>query len=117
MTIRSGGGLRYSDVTPKSIYLNRRRFLASSLALAPAMAWAGTKLPAAAKSKYSTTEKLTPYQDVTTYNNFYEFGTQKDQPAVLARNFRTRPWTVTIEGEVTEPLTLEIGRASCRERV
>ena len=108
MTIRSGGGLRYSDVTPKSIYLNRRRFLASSLALAPAMAWAGTKLPAAAKSKYSTTEKLTPYQDVTTYNNFYEFGTQKDQPAVLARNFRTRPWTVTIEGEVTEPLTLDL---------
>ena len=107
MIIRTAGGLRHSDITPKSAYLNRRRFLAA-MSLAPGVALAGTKLEGISKSKFSTTEKPTPYNDVTSYNNFYEFGTQKDQPAVLARNFRTRPWTVTVEGEVAKPVTLDL---------
>jgi sulfoxide reductase catalytic subunit YedY len=108
MIVRTGSVLPYSEVTPKSAYLNRRRWLAAALALAPGTALAGTKLEGVSKSKYSTTEKPTPYNDLTTYNNFYEFGTQKDQPAVLARNFRTRPWTITIEGEVAKPITLDL---------
>ena len=52
--------------------------------MAPGMAWAGTKLPGATKSKYSTSEKPTSYQDITGYNNFYEFGTDKSDPARAA---------------------------------
>jgi sulfoxide reductase catalytic subunit YedY len=110
MLIRTAPALRYSDSTPKSTYLNRRRFLAAA-GLLPAFssfASAATKLEGVSKSKFSTTEKLTPYKDVTTYNNFYEFGTQKDQPAQLARNFKTRPWTLTIDGDVAKPLTLDL---------
>ena len=107
MIIRAQGGLRYSDVTPKADYVNRRRFLAGAVGLG-SMAWAGTKLDGVKKSSFSTDEKMTPYQDVTTYNNFYEFGTGKDQPAVLAKNFRTSPWTVRIEGEVEKPQVLDL---------
>jgi sulfoxide reductase catalytic subunit YedY len=51
-------------------------------------------------------DKLTPFEDVTSYNNFYEFGTGKDDPADAAKSFKTRPWTLTIEGEVAKPITL-----------
>ncbi|MBM3774136.1 MAG: protein-methionine-sulfoxide reductase catalytic subunit MsrP [Acidobacteria bacterium] len=97
--------LRYSDVTPRSQYLNRRRFLAGLLAAAPLAR--GAKLEAA-KSPLSTDEPLTPYRDVTTYNNFYEFGTNKDQPARLAAKFRTSPWTVKVEGHVAKPREFDI---------
>jgi len=107
MIIRAQGGLRYSDVTPKADYVNRRRFLAGAVGLG-SMAWAGTKLDGVKKSSFSTDEKMTPYQDVTTYNNFYEFGTSKDQPALLAKGFRTSPWTVKIEGEVEKPQVLDL---------
>ena len=55
------------------------------------------------KSPFSTTEKETPYQDVTTYNNYYEFGTDKSDPARNATNFETTPWSVSVEGEVAKP--------------
>ena len=107
MIIRTQSGLRYSDVTPRADYLNRRRFLAGAAGLG-SMAWAGTKLDGVRKSSLSTTEKMTPYKDVTTYNNFYEFGTSKDQPAELAKGFQTSPWTVRIEGEVEKPQVLDL---------
>jgi len=114
MLIRKPSDLRYSDVTPKRDYLNRRRFIAGSLAvgaLAGARpARATTKLSGVTKSQYSVDEKLdkiTPLQVITSYNNFYEFGTQKDEPAEYAKNFRTDPWTVKIEGAVAKPLTLD----------
>jgi methionine sulfoxide reductase catalytic subunit len=107
MIIRTQSGLRYSDVTPKAAYVNRRRFLAGAAGLG-SMAWAGTKLDGVKKSPLSTSEKMTPYQDVTTYNNYYEFGTSKDEPAVHAKNFRTSPWTVRVEGEVTNPQVLDL---------
>jgi sulfoxide reductase catalytic subunit YedY len=91
--------LKWSDVTPKELYLNRRSFLA---------AMAGVKLNGVTKSKFSTDEKQTPYNSVTTYNNFYEFGTAKEQPAELAKNFKTTPWTVSIEGDVAKPRTLDL---------
>jgi sulfoxide reductase catalytic subunit YedY len=119
MLIRKPAGIRYSEITPKSVYLNRRKFLAGVPAAflagcglastgqrvlaggeVPAQ---GRKLPNLAKSPFSTTEKETPYNDVTHYNNFYEFGTGKEQPADLAKNFKTYPWTVSVEGAVAKP--------------
>jgi methionine sulfoxide reductase catalytic subunit len=109
---------RYSEITPKSQYFNRRTFLmgaaatgAIAAAAGPVARWLspqpvsaeGRKLPIASKSPFSTSEKETPYADVTTYNNYYEFGTNKDQPSKLAKNFRTSPWTIKVEGEVAKP--------------
>jgi methionine sulfoxide reductase catalytic subunit len=102
--------LPYSSVTPRNVYLNRRGFLASlALGAGGGVASASNKLNAV-KSPFSTTEKPTPYQDVTTYNNFYEFGTAKSDPAHNAKNFRTIPWTVTIEGVVSTPQVLDLDR-------
>ncbi len=100
--------LPYSSVTPRNVYLNRRGFLASA-AFGGGAAIAGTKLNVV-KSRFSTTEKLTPYQDVSTYNNFYEFGTAKSDPAHNAKNFRTTPWAVAIEGAVSTPQVLDLDR-------
>jgi sulfoxide reductase catalytic subunit YedY len=100
MLIKKPADLRYSEVTPKSVYLNRRTFLAGVPA---AFLGAGAKLPSLAKSPFSTTEKANSYNDVTHYNNFYEFGTGKQQPAQNATNFKTSPWTVSVEGDVAKP--------------
>lgn len=111
MNSRRPFGLRYSDITPKSTYLNRRALLASAFAaLSPGGVLAGPKLTGIAKSPFSTSEKQTPYDTVTTYNNFYEFGTNKDEPAVYAREFKTNPWTLKIEGDVAKPMTLDLDR-------
>jgi len=105
---RKAPNLPYSSVTARSLYLNRRGFLASlALGISGGAAIAGTKLNAV-KSPFSTTEALTPYQDVTTYNNFYEFGTAKSDPSHNAKNFRTIPWTISIEGAVEKPQVLDL---------
>jgi methionine sulfoxide reductase catalytic subunit len=102
-----------SEITPLEMYLNRRRFL-TALPMIGAALWlpqragAGTRLNVASKSPFSTTEPQTPLKDVSTYNNFYEFGTDKSQPAELAKNFKTRPWTVSVEGLVQKPRTFDI---------
>lgn len=105
MLIKKGGEIPYSEVTPKQVYLDRRKFLAAIPAafLAGRNLMAGTKLPNLAKSPFSTTEKENSFNDVTHYNNFYEFGTEKDQPAKNAQNFKTSPWTVAVEGDVAKP--------------
>jgi methionine sulfoxide reductase catalytic subunit len=118
MLVKRQDELKYSDVTPRSVYMNRRKFLqgmtlAGTAAVAGArildllsprqIAYAGTKLNVSSKSPFSTTELQTPYNDVTTYNNFYEFGTGKEDPAQNAKNFRTSPWTISVEGEVKKP--------------
>ena len=102
--------IRYSEVTPQSAYVNRRRFLAAgaALALGARFAHAAPKLSVAAKSAFSTNEKPTPYKDVTSYNNFYEFGTDKGDPVRLAKNLRTSPWTISVEGEVAKPRAFDI---------
>jgi len=112
MVIRKSSDLRYSQVTPKAAYLNRRRFLAGSLALGaladvPA-ARATMKLNGVRKGPYSTDEKPTPYDAITHYNNFYEFGTDKEDPSRNAGKFVTSPWTVRIEGDVAKPITLDL---------
>jgi sulfoxide reductase catalytic subunit YedY len=94
--------IRSSQITPESTYVNRRRFIeiAAGLSIAGSStnAWAQTK-----KGPYDTDEKQTPYKDVTTYNNFSEFGFDKDSAARNGKNFRTQPWTISIEGLVKKP--------------
>ena len=113
MLIEKPADLRYSEVTPKSVYLNRRKFLAGVPAAFLGAhellrAQAGAKLPNLLKSPFSTTEKPNSYNDVTHYNNFYEFGTGKQQPAQNATNFKASPWTVSIEGDVAKPRKFSI---------
>ena len=112
MTIKKSAEIPFSEVTPKSLYLSRRSFLAGMPAaflgarelLSPsANAQAEQKFGHLAMSPLSTGEKQNSYKDVTTYNNFYEFGTSKDQPSRLAKNFKTSPWVVSVEGEVAGP--------------
>jgi sulfoxide reductase catalytic subunit YedY len=112
MLIRKSVEIPYSEVTPKSLYMNRRSLLAGLPAaflgarefLSPsAQARAEAKLGSLVKSPFSTSEKPNSYRDVTSYNNFYEFGTGKDQPAEYAKNFQTNPWSVSVEGNVAKP--------------
>jgi sulfoxide reductase catalytic subunit YedY len=101
--------LRYSQVTPKSEYLSRRRFLAGGAALLGGSLLAGgAKLSGVTKSSLSTTEPVTSYAAITGYNNYYEFGTGKGDPAKNAQKFQTNPWTLTIEGDVGKPKTLDL---------
>jgi sulfoxide reductase catalytic subunit YedY len=99
--------LRYSQVTPKSEYLNRRRFLAAA-ALGASALHAGPKLAGVTKSPLSTTEPVTALEVITGYNNYYEFGTGKGDPLKNAQKFVTSPWTLTIEGNVAKPKTLDL---------
>ncbi len=71
-------------------------------------AYANAKIEGIQKSSFSTTEAQTPYKDVTNYNNFYEFSTDKYEPAGLAKDFKTRPWTVTIDGDVKKKQVLDV---------
>jgi sulfoxide reductase catalytic subunit YedY len=113
MLIKRAADLRWSDVTDERLYLRRREFLRTAGAIAAAGALAarpeaaraqggGVKLPNVKKGPFATDESLTPYEAVTTYNNFYEFGVDKDDPSRNAGSLKTRPWTVTIDGAVAK---------------
>ncbi|MFP5348924.1 MAG: protein-methionine-sulfoxide reductase catalytic subunit MsrP [Gammaproteobacteria bacterium] len=109
MLIKRPSDIRPSEITSPRDYNRRREFLRQALAGAcvvagggPFAAAAGEKL-ATSKRLVTTTEPLTPLDDVTGYNNFYEFGTGKRDPAKHAGSLRTRPWSVAIEGEVRRP--------------
>jgi sulfoxide reductase catalytic subunit YedY len=113
MLINKPSDIRPSEITPRELFYGRRRFLqlaagASALALLPPGLEAGQKLPDVRKSDYVLADKTTPYEDITRYNNFYEFGTDKESPAKLAGSLKTRPWTVAVEGEVRKPKTYDI---------
>src|SRR5258708_5679454 len=118
MLTRKAPDLTYADVTPRSVYLDRRKFLRAmgivgatavagkglfELAWPPQTAFAATKLTGLVKSPFSTTEKQNTFEDVTHYNNFYEFGTDKSDPAKNSKNFNTSSWSVSVEGEVKKP--------------
>jgi methionine sulfoxide reductase catalytic subunit len=122
MLIKKAPDIRSSEITPKSLYLRRREFIQASAAALVA-AGCGTlggndvaaqggglaKLPNIKKgSPFNTTEKLNSYDDITSYNNFYEFGTGKDEPKPNAKNFKTKPWTIAVEGEVVKPATYQL---------
>ena len=116
MAIRTG--IRPSEITPRQVYANRREFVRNAAMLAAGAAlpaWLGAPGEARAavkldtrKSPLSVAEAQTPYKDVTTYNNFYEFGTDKADPAERATRFKARPWTVTVEGGVKRARSFDI---------
>ncbi len=110
-----------SEITPREVFESRRTFIKqlaagsiagaalAEMALREAFAQsARQKLAAKPNTAYAIVEKATEYQGATSYNNFYEFGTDKSDPARYAGTLRTRPWTVAIEGEVKKPMTLDI---------
>jgi methionine sulfoxide reductase catalytic subunit len=113
-----------SEITPPEVYHQRRQFLqaagfslastallgvtANSLAGNISATDAGKKIAGVVKTKYGAGEKLTPYKDITTYNNFYEFGTGKSDPAIEAVLFKPSPWTIRVEGAVKSPKTIGI---------
>jgi len=125
MLVKRPPDIRYSEVTPRRLYLRRREFIVGSAALAacaaanplllrglaierqdaPPAAPAASQVPpkpvVAKRGEFTLPdEKNTQYADATGYTNFYEFSTAKRDPTVLARNLRTRPWTVVVEGLV-----------------
>ena len=109
MLIRRPDDIPSSEITPESVYLNRRKFVGSAGALALGALVAPTALQAmACASEREQQEQITSEEDATTYNNFYEFGTDKDEPHEQAKNFKTRPWTVSVEGMVKKPARIAI---------
>jgi methionine sulfoxide reductase catalytic subunit len=108
--VKVPGHLRPSDITPREIYVRRREFLSAAggaLAAAAIRGFAGDLRAqgslAATKRVVTTTDPPTPYKTVTTYNNFYEFGTDKSDPAKKAGSFKPKPWTVAVEGACGKP--------------
>lgn len=105
--------IQASEITSRELFYNRRKFMqlaagASLSALLPGNLLAGEQLAGVKKSTDSLANELTPLKDITSYNNFYEFGTGKDDPAQNAGSLKTRPWTVTVEGEVGKPKVFDI---------
>lgn len=105
MPIRFKPDLKWSEVTPRSVFLDRRQILAG---LGAAGLSAGLGKPAAARlqarrSRYSTDETPNSFEDITSYNNFYEFGLDKTDPAANAHRLTVDPWSVRIDGLVERP--------------
>jgi sulfoxide reductase catalytic subunit YedY len=123
MLIKKPADIASSEITPKNVSVNRRNVLVGAavagaaaaagvrlngLLSPPVVAQANPKIEGIQKSKFSTGEAVTPYKDVTNYNNYHEFSTDKYAPAGLAKDFRTRPSTVSIEGLVKKKQTLDV---------
>jgi sulfoxide reductase catalytic subunit YedY len=100
--------LRWSDVTPKALYLNRRQLMLGGAAAAAVSPLAGPASAEAAKSAWSTDEEPNSFEDITSYNNFYEFGFGKEDPAAYAGALTTDPWSIEIGGLVDRPGTYDI---------
>src|SRR5689334_9324867 len=98
MLIQRATDILSSEITPESVYVNRREFMKAAF-LAPGVA---------AIQNFNTTDKVTPYEDATTYNNYYEFGTDRSDPSHNSGNFRTKPWTVSVEGLVKKPARYDL---------
>jgi sulfoxide reductase catalytic subunit YedY len=109
MLIRHAPDLTDNDVTDRSLYLRRREFIggAAGLGLLGAAGAAGAR-DLAYSPGFSTTEKPTPKKDITSYNNFYEFGVNKEDPSENAGSLKTRPWTVRVDGECEKPASFAI---------
>ncbi len=117
MIIKKPSDIKSSEITEKELYLNRRQFIVMASAMTAGLithgllatdAGAGQKLRVTQKGKFSVQEKPTSYDNATHYNNFYEFTTDKEDVAELANKFRTRPWTVSIEGHVKKARVYDI---------
>ncbi|MDH3379997.1 MAG: protein-methionine-sulfoxide reductase catalytic subunit MsrP [Gammaproteobacteria bacterium] len=118
MLIKRQDDIKPSEITNPSLYARRREFLKGGAALALGVAlpvgsalgpaYGAAKLSPLTPSRFNTDEELTPYEAITTHNNFYEFGTDKESPAKLADSLRPRPWTVLVDGEVKRPREWDI---------
>ncbi len=102
-----------SEITPREVFYQRRRFMqlaagATAAAFVSHDLLAGEQLAFSRSSVYGLSDKPTPKADIASYNNFYEFSTSKEAPAKLAGSLKIRPWTVTVEGEVHNPKIYEI---------
>jgi methionine sulfoxide reductase catalytic subunit len=120
MLIKPASDIRSSEITDKKLYLNRRDFIRATTGTAVAAAAGvlgteaflqaapaphGRKLENVKPSPLSTDEKQNTWEQITTYNNYYEFGTDKDSPSMTSGNFKTQPWTVAVEGECNKKAT------------
>jgi sulfoxide reductase catalytic subunit YedY len=117
MLIRRPSDIPESEVTDEGLYVNRRQFIRRTAAAGAALGLAATLSPltacgsdggAAGSAIATQDDELTPYDVVTGYNNFYEFGTGKDDPAKNAHTLMTRPWTITVAGECNKPGVYDI---------
>jgi len=122
MLILKPKDIKPAEITPRDVYLNRRQFMKTGAAAAltagavltgidllePAAAQALEKIPNVKKSSFSTTEKTNALQDITTYNNFYELGVDKGDPAENAKYLTTKPWSIEVEGAVKKPKTYSV---------
>ncbi|MBA3917208.1 MAG: protein-methionine-sulfoxide reductase catalytic subunit MsrP [Gemmatimonas sp.] len=104
MLIRRPDDIPSSEITPEGLYQNRRAFIGTAGTLALGALVAPANMGAAERQK----DDITPEKDATTYNNFYEFGTSKEDPAENAKDFRATPWTVNVEGLVKNPRPYDI---------
>ena len=107
MIIRRPADIASSEITPESLYLDRRSFLKSAAAGA-ALATVSPAALAACESPAAAQERVTPFEQATTYNNYYEFGTGKEDPAENAQGLRIRPWSVAVEGHVRKPAVYQL---------
>jgi sulfoxide reductase catalytic subunit YedY len=118
MLVKKGLDIKSSEITPKKLYMNRRKFIASSAAVTglglvkPSALFSlqeqEKQLKIAKKGEYTVDESLTAYEEATGYTNYYEFSTSKKETIKLAKDFKTRPWQVSVEGEVEKPLKFDI---------
>jgi len=115
MLIKRAPMFKASEITDPKLYFNRREFIAGAAALVllprvaeAAAAPAGPPLKAARNEAFSVKEAATKFESATTYNNFYEFGPNKEDPARFAHTLKTRPWTVQVDGHVAKPKTYDI---------
>jgi len=115
MLIKRAPMFKASEITDPKLYFNRREFIAGAAALAllprvaeAAAAPAGPPLKAARNEAFSVKQAATKFESATTYNNFYEFGPNKEDPARLAHTLKTRPWTVQVDGHVAKPKMYDI---------
>ena len=117
MLIQRASDIPSSEITSENLYHNRREFIKTASAIL-GIAAAGTIIPGCAPSvgafaepqakkpspyDVPATEKQTPYEDITTYNNYYEFGIDKGDPAKNSKNFKPKPWTVKVDGMCNKP--------------
>jgi methionine sulfoxide reductase catalytic subunit len=103
--MRRMGKLGWADITPKADWLNRRQLMVGTAAALIAAPQIGR---AQAKSVYSTTDEPNTFEDITSYNNYYEFGTGKEDPAAYAAGLKTDPWSIVIDGMVDKPGTYDL---------
>jgi len=102
--------IKYSEITPEKIYNNRRSFIKSISIGASSIAI--SSLPFSGNAASDKIDNKTSYKDITTYNNYYEFGTSKSDPYKYSQNFKTNPWNISIEGEVESPINLSMEEIS-----